>query len=66
MKKYKVTMHYVNGTYSYEETTNETYDQMVEKYSNGLQKDTINVVGDPKMKVVVNTKNVILITIEEM
>ena len=66
MKKYKVTMYYTNGTYSYEETTKETYDKMVKKYSNGLQRDTITVVGDPKMKVVVNTKNIILITIEEM
>ena len=66
MKTYKVTMYYVGGTYSYEETTKETYNQMVKKYSNGLQKDTITVVGDPKMKVVINTKNIILITIEEM
>lgn len=66
MKKYKVTMHYVNGTYSYEETTEETYEQMVEKYEKGLYVKTIAITGQKDKKFIINTRNIILITIEEM
>ena len=59
-------MYYVNGNYSFTEETNETFKQMVEKYQRGLQVDTITVTGQEDKKYVINSKNIILIEIEEM
>ena len=66
MKTYKIIMYFVNGNYSFTEETNETFEQMVEKYQRGLQVDTIAVTGQEDKKFIVNSKNVILIQIEEM
>lgn len=64
MKTYKVIMYYANGNYSFEEETNETFEQMVEKYKKGLQVDIITVTGQEDKKYVINSKNIILIEIE--
>jgi hypothetical protein len=57
-------MYYANGNYSFEEETNETFEQMVEKYKKGLQVDIITVTGQEDKKYVINSKNIILIEIE--
>jgi hypothetical protein len=66
MKTYKIIMYYVNGNYSFTEETNETFEEMVEKYQRGLTLDTIAVTGQEDKKFIVNSKNIILIQIEEM
>ena len=66
MKTYKIIMYYVNGNYSFTEETNEAFEEMVEKYQRGLTLDTIAVTGQEDKKFIVNSKNIILIQIEEM
>ena len=66
MKTYKIIMYYVNGNCSFTEETNETFEEMVEKYQRGLTLDTIAVTGQEDKKFIVNSKNIILIQIEEM
>lgn len=66
MKKYKITMYYVNGNYSYYEETKETIEQIVENYKKGLNANTMAVVGQEDKKFIVNSKNIILIQIEEI